>query len=67
MSDDETKALWAKCSNTACGHIWAAAYYPLNMARLSQIIGRHSRCPKCDEPGLLAKQDNGVLKEPQAS
>jgi DNA-directed RNA polymerase subunit M/transcription elongation factor TFIIS len=60
---DHSKAFWAKCG--PCGHIWAAAYYPCDLAKFGRIIGRCG-CPKCGERKrvFLAKQDNGTLLEP---
>lgn len=64
MSEEwATKALWARCSNASCGHTWAAAYYPMPMAKMARIVRRHSTCPKCGEEGRMAKQDDGVLLE----
>ncbi len=54
-------ALWAICPK--CKHCWPVAYYPLGMAEFGRIAKRHSRCPKCDTPGNIAKQDGGVLLE----
>jgi hypothetical protein len=62
--DEATKAFWAKCQ---CGHIWAAAYYPLDMAKFATILMRCT-CPKCGERKRItpAKQDNGKLLEEAA-
>lgn len=62
-TEDASKALWAKCSK--CEHTWAAAYYPMPMHEFAKIAKRHSTCPKCGGAGLIAKQDDGVLLEPQ--
>ena len=61
MAAEASKALWAKCAD--CAHIWAAAYYPMEMAKVGRIASQHSNCPKCGGKGLVAKQDNGVLLE----
>lgn len=53
--------LWARCPS--CGHCWPAAYYPLSLALFAKVAKRQSRCPKCDTPGIVAKQKNGVLLE----
>lgn len=55
------KALWAKCP--ACGHTWAAAYYPMELAKMARIAKAHSACPKCGSPGAVAKQNDGRLEE----
>lgn len=55
------KALWAKCS--VCLHCWPAAYYPIDMARMAQVL-KGVACPRgCASPPLLAKQEDGVLLE----
>lgn len=54
--------LWAKCSK--CAHIWAAAYYPMNLEKFAKIVSGHASCPKCGEPGVVAKQNNGRLLDP---
>lgn len=62
MAEEEaSKALWAKCES--CGHCWAVAYYPMELGKFARMAKRHSRCPKCDSPGAIAKQDNGELLE----
>lgn len=53
---------WAICSK--CRHCWIVAYYPLELALFARIAKGHSRCPKCNAPGLVAKQEKGVLTEP---
>lgn len=59
---EEKRPLWAKCE---CGHIWPAAYLPMEMSAAGKLLkGLH--CPKCAAPPSkihIAKQDNGVLKE----
>lgn len=56
------KAFWVKCS--PCGHIWAAAYYPCEMAKFAKIM-KKIVCPKCGETKkiFMAKQNAGVLNE----
>lgn len=61
MVEDASKTLWAVCR--ACGHTWAAGYYPLELGKLAEIVGQHANCPKCGEPGCVAKQDGGELLE----
>lgn len=57
-----TKALWAKCDK--CEHCWPAAYYPLDLMTMGRLL-KDCKCPKgCVGKPLLAKQDDGVLKEP---
>lgn len=65
MSDQATKAFWVKCE--PCGHVWAAAYYPLELSLFARIA-KSSVCPKCGERKkvTIAKQDDGVLQEPAA-
>lgn len=57
------KAFWVKCE--PCGHVWAAAYFPMDAMKFARIAQRHAACPKCGERKrvYVAKQDNGVLKE----
>jgi hypothetical protein len=63
MSPDGSLALWAKCP--ACKHCWPAAYYPIDLGEIGKAL-KGAACPKgCDAPPVLAKQDNGVLQEPQ--
>lgn len=57
-----TTPFWAICSK--CRHCWIAAYYPLELALFGRIAKGHSRCPKCNGAGLVAKQDGGILQEP---
>lgn len=59
--DEASKALWARCEK--CGHCWAAAYYPVDLQIFAKAAKRHSRCPKCDGRGMVAKQADGVLQE----
>jgi ribosomal protein S27AE len=56
-----SKPFYARCAD--CGHVWIVAYYPLELAKFSKIALGHSDCPKCGGPGMVAKQDNGVLLE----
>jgi hypothetical protein len=58
---EASKALWAKCK--ACGHTWAVAYYPMSLETFAKIVQKHADCPRCDGPGLVAKQAEGVLLE----
>lgn len=54
--------LWAKCP--ACGHCWAAAYYPINLSAMARVL-KHCACPRgCEGEPVLAEQDDGVLLEP---
>lgn len=63
--DERDKAFWAKCLVPACGHIWAAAYYPMDASKFARIAMK-ATCPKCgatkDKVGI-AKQDSGRLLE----
>lgn len=59
--EDASKALWGKCE--ICGHTWAAGYYPMNLEQFAKIVSQHSNCPKCGGRGLVAKQENGELRE----
>lgn len=61
-TNNTKKAVWARCPE--CGHCWAAAYYPVPLADLGKIIAKHCDCPKCDSPGVIAKQQDGELIEP---
>lgn len=54
--------LWARCSK--CRHCWPAAYYPLELTLVAKIAKGHARCPKCNTPGVVARQNNGVLLDP---
>jgi hypothetical protein len=59
---DASTALWAKCDT--CGHCWPAAYYPLELDALARVL-KNCACPRgCGSRPVLAKQDDGVLKEP---
>ena len=61
--EEEQRPVWSKCGE--CGHIWACAYAPMNMMAIAKLF-KNARCPKCASPkAMLAKQNNGVLKEPQ--
>lgn len=60
-SGSDKKALWAKCPT--CGHCWPAAYYPIEISRLSRVLKRCS-CPHgCHGSPVLAKQKDGELQE----
>ncbi len=59
--EQASTALWAKCPK--CGHCWAAAYYPLDLATVAKLALEHSNCPKCGTAGVVAAQHDGVLKE----
>lgn len=66
MTDEPKKPFWAKCGD--CAHCWPMAYLPMDVSKLSQVIGRKPRCPKCASTKVfVAKQDNGVLQEPEAA
>lgn len=53
--------MWAKCPK--CNHCWPAAYYPIEMSKLGNILS-HAVCPKgCNDAPLVAKQNDGVLLE----
>jgi hypothetical protein len=58
---EASNPFWCRCEK--CSHTWIAAYTPMNATLFARIARRHSRCPKCDGRGLVAKQDNGVLLE----
>lgn len=63
---DQRKPFWVKCS--ACQHVWAAAYAPMELAAMARLL-KSARCPNCAHgpKGIfIAKQDNGVLNEPLA-
>ena len=61
---EERRGFWAKCR--ACAHCWIAAYLPMEMAACARLMGR-AACPMCgDRKALIAKQDNGQLREDAA-
>lgn len=50
---------FAKCAD--CGHIWPAAYYPMELAKIAKIL-LAAMCPKCGASGdriLVADQHCG--------
>lgn len=61
------RAFWVKCE--PCGHIWAAAYWPMEVALFAKIAKRGSICPKCGETKrvYVAKQADGKLLEGEAA
>ena len=63
MTTDNSMALWAKCSDDACGHTWEAAFYPGSMTEVARAAKNNSTCPKCGAAGVIAKQKDGVLME----
>ena len=61
---EEKRPFWAKCDE--CQHCWAAAYLPMEMGLAGKLLKR-LHCPMCGAGPkriLIAKQDNGILKEP---
>lgn len=57
------KPLWAKC--VKCALCWPIAYLPMNMKLFAKITKGGFRCPRCgDAKPVVAKQDNGILQEP---
>jgi hypothetical protein len=63
---DASKPFWAKCE--PCGHVWAAAYYPMEVSKICKLMIK-ARCPKCASGPkgiVIAKQNNGVLNEVSA-
>lgn len=59
---EEKMPFWAKCK---CGHIWIAAYTPMEM-RLFASVMKKVTCPMCGAgPKQIcpAKQTAGVLEE----
>lgn len=61
VPENASRALWAKCGS--CGHIWPAAYYPMELAKIGRILEQHGSCPKCGGEGFMARQHEGVLLE----
>lgn len=58
---------WAKCGN--CKHCWACAYMPMDLVRVGQML-QNLHCPMCGQDSskvFVAKQDKGVLREPDAA
>lgn len=65
MAEEARKPFWVKCP--PCGHVWAAAYFPMDATRMAKAAKQC--CPYCGHGPkgiLVAKQDNGVLNEPLA-
>jgi len=61
------KPFWVKCP--PCGHVWAAAYAPMEMGAFGRLLAA-TRCPNCGSGPkgiLIAKQKEGVLNEPLGS
>lgn len=56
------KPLWAKCAK--CSHCWPVAFLPMPMNIFAKVAKGGFRCPRCgDAKPVVAKQDNGILKE----
>jgi ribosomal protein S27AE len=49
---------WARCAD--CAHVWAAAYYPLNLTKFAEIAAK-AVCPKCGGVALVADQNRRDL------
>lgn len=66
MSNERIKPLWAFCPISDCWHAWPVTYTPADLSRAAAILAK-SVCPMCghDRP-QLARQDNGMLLEPEA-
>lgn len=63
MNDEEPRLpFWAKCLE--CSHIWIAAYTPMMLVRMAQVL-KDSRCPMCGADSLRttpASQSDGKLR-----
>lgn len=66
MAEEPRKPFWVKC--LSCGHVWAAAYAPMEMGAFGKLLAS-TRCPNCGS-GLkgigIAKQKDGELLEPRS-
>jgi Zn finger protein HypA/HybF involved in hydrogenase expression len=61
MEGPGDRPLWAKC--VKCSHCWPVAYLPMDMRTFARVTKKIS-CPRCGDPKpVVAKQDNGILKE----
>lgn len=61
---EERKPFWAKCAK--CGHIWIAAYAPMEITAFAKAVGA-AHCPMCaagPKDIRIAKQEDGKLLEP---
>ena len=45
--DSERNPFDVRCG--ACGHVWTAAYTPMEMGRMAALL-KGVRCPACGEP-----------------
>lgn len=60
--EDAQHPFWGKCGG--CGHCWTVCYLPMDMSKAAKLMGK-AACPKgCSSKVFIAKQDNGVLLEP---
>lgn len=63
----DRKPFWAKC--TGCQHCWPAAYLPMELFAAAKLM-KAVKCPMCGKGPkgiVVAKQDDGALKEPAAA
>lgn len=44
---------WCHCAT--CMHEWAAAYFPMELAKFAKIAMAHSTCPKCGAKGFVGR------------
>lgn len=58
----DRRPFWVQC--TACQHIWAAAYLPMEVKTFAKCA--KASCPNCGngpKGNVIPKQKNGVLLE----
>lgn len=57
--------LWARCPT--CDHTWRAATLPARIQDAVAELRAHTKCPQCGTPGVVARQQAGVLLEQPAA
>lgn len=63
MAEEKKRPFWASC--TECGHVWTAAYLPMEMRAFSKLT-KALHCPNCAAGSnkiTPAAQAGGKLKK----